>query len=38
VGGIRYDDAAGGLLFGIKAPDDDAVVKRTKLHGVLLSY
>ena len=38
LGGIRDDDAACGLLFGIEAPDDDAVVKRTKLHGVLLSY
>src|SRR5580704_3563811 len=38
LGGIRDDDAAFGLLFGIKAPDDNAVVKRTKLHGVLLSY
>src|SRR6266480_2703707 len=35
--GIGDDDAASGLLFGINALDDDAVVKRTKLHGVLLS-
>src|ERR1700733_14839335 len=38
LGGVRDDDAASGLLFGIEAPDDYAVVKRTKLHGVLLSY
>ena len=38
LGGIRDDDAAGGLLFGIDALDDDAVVKRTKLLGVLLRY
>ena len=36
--GVRDDDAAGGFLFGLDAPDDDAVVKRTKLHGVLLRY
>ena len=37
LGGVGNDDAAGGLLLGIDALDDDAVVKRTKLHGVLLS-
>src|SRR5215470_6676497 len=35
-GSVGNDDAAGGLLFGIDALDDNAVVKRTKLHGVLL--
>src|SRR5579871_643122 len=35
--GIRYDDAAGAPLLGIDALDDDSVVKRTKLHAVLLS-
>src|SRR5215813_8836116 len=35
--GVRDDDAAGALLLGIDALDDDAVVKRTKLHAVLLS-
>ena len=37
-GGIGNDDAAGALLLGIDALDDDAVVKRTEFHGVLLSY
>src|SRR5207245_9683419 len=36
LGGVGNDDAAGGLLFGIDALDDNAVVKRTKLHDVLL--
>src|SRR5262245_9416732 len=36
LGGVRYDDASGGLLLGVNALDDDAVVKRTKLHAVLL--
>src|SRR5262249_50178760 len=36
LGGIGNDDAAGGFLFGIDALDDNAVVKRTKLHDVLL--
>src|SRR2546426_11852388 len=36
LGGIGNDDAAGGLLFGIDALDDNTVVKRTKLHDVLL--
>src|SRR5262249_37650295 len=31
--GVGNDDAAGGLLIGGDALDDDAVVKRTKLHG-----
>src|ERR1700745_750167 len=35
-GGIGNDDAAGGLLFRVDALDDNAVVKRTKFHGVLL--
>jgi hypothetical protein len=35
--GVRDDDAAGALLLGIEALDDDAVVKRTKLHAVLLN-
>ena len=38
LGGVGNDDAAGGLLLGIDALDDDTVVKRTKFHGVLLSY
>src|SRR5262249_17759842 len=36
LGGVGNDDAASGLLFGINALDDYAVVKRTKLHDVLL--
>src|SRR6266699_3375959 len=36
LGGVGNDDAAGGLHFGIDALDDNAVVKRTKLHDVLL--
>src|SRR5690242_4365989 len=35
--GVGNDDAAGGLLLGVEALDDDAVVKRTELHAVLLS-
>ena len=38
LGGVGNDDAAGGLFLGIDALDDDAVVKRTELHGVLQSY
>jgi len=38
LGGIGNDDAAGGLLLGADALDDDTVVKRTKLHGVLLTH
>jgi hypothetical protein len=37
LGGVRDDDATGSLLLGIDALDDDAVVKRTELHAVLLS-
>src|SRR5262245_10376537 len=37
LGGVGDDDAAGGLLLGVNALDDDAVVKRTKLHGDLLT-
>src|SRR5436190_8761657 len=33
LGGVRNDDAAGGLLLGIDALDDDAVVKRAEFHG-----
>src|SRR6188474_3834069 len=33
LGGVGNDDAAGGLLLGIDALDDDAVVKRAELHG-----
>src|SRR5262245_21535766 len=33
LGGVGNDDAAGGLLLGIDALDDDAVVKRTEFHG-----
>src|SRR5262245_34867008 len=32
LGGVGDDDAAGGLLLGIDALDDDAIVKRTKFH------
>ena len=38
LGGIGNDDATGRFLLGIDALDDDAVVKRTEFHGVLLSY
>src|SRR5712691_11692478 len=38
LGSVGDDDTAGALLLGIDALDDDAVVKRTKLHAVLLSY
>src|SRR6516164_8707687 len=34
LGGVGYDDAAGGLFRGIDALDDDPVVKRAKLHGI----
>src|SRR5262249_38779333 len=37
LGGVRNDDAACGLLLGIDALDDDAVVKRTEFHAVLLT-
>ena len=33
LGGVGNDDAAGSLLLGIDALDDDAVVKRTEFHG-----
>ena len=33
LGGVGNDDAAGSLFLGIDALDDDAVVKRTELHG-----
>src|SRR5450631_4306315 len=35
LGGVRNDDAAGGLGLGVDALDDDAVVERTELHVVL---
>ena len=35
---VGNDDAAGGLLLGVDALDDDAVVKRAELHDVLLGY
>src|SRR4029079_10944772 len=35
LGGVGNDDAAGRLRLGVDALDDDAVVKRTKLHGIL---
>ena len=38
LGGIGNDDAAGGFLLGINAPDDNAVVKRAKLHGILPTH
>src|ERR1700683_1280217 len=34
LGCVRDNDAAGRLLLGIDALNDNAVVKRTKLHGV----
>src|SRR5260370_11979204 len=37
LGGVGNDDAAGGLLFGIDALDDNTAVKRTKLHHSLLN-
>src|ERR1700730_5511063 len=37
LGGVGNDDATGGLLFGIDALNDNTVVKRTKLHDVLLN-
>src|SRR5579883_1636499 len=36
LGSIRNDDAAGGAFLGIDALDDDAIVKRTKFHDLLL--
>src|SRR5215203_3297149 len=33
--GVWNDDAAGGLFLGVDALDDDAIVKRTELHGIL---
>src|SRR5687767_10816479 len=35
--GVRDDDSAGGLFLGGDALDDNAIVKRTKFHAVLLS-
>ena len=35
---IGNDDAAGRLLLGINAPDDNTVVKRAKLHGILPTH
>src|SRR5215203_904106 len=35
LGGVGNDDASGRLRLGVDALDDDAVVKRTKLHGIL---
>src|SRR6478752_10674133 len=35
LGGVGNDDAAGGLGFGVDALDDNAVVKRAELHGIL---
>src|SRR6266545_3664201 len=37
LGGVRDDDAAGGLRLGVNAANDHAVVKRTEFHcGILL--
>ncbi len=36
LGGVGNDDAALGLLFRVEAPDDHAIVQRTKLHEFLL--
>src|SRR5881275_95373 len=35
--GVRNDDAASCLLFGVDTLDHDAVVKRTEFHGILLN-
>ena len=37
-GGVRNDDAAGRLLIGLDALDDDPVMKRPKLHRILLDH
>jgi hypothetical protein len=34
--GIGDDDPALGLLFSLNAPNNDSVVQRTELHGILL--
>src|SRR5712671_5605088 len=36
LGGVRNDDAALGLFFGVDALDHDAVVERTEFHAILL--
>ena len=38
LGGIRNDDAALRLLFGVDAADHDAVVQGTKFHGGFLGH
>src|ERR1700753_1314848 len=38
LGTVRNDDAASCLLFGVAALDHNAVVKRTQVHAVLLSF
>ena len=37
LGGVGNDDAAGGLLFGLDAANDHAVVQGTEFHGCFLS-
>src|SRR5215204_208785 len=38
LGGVGNDDASGRLRLGVDALDDYAVVKRTKLHGILHKF
>src|ERR1700716_3605940 len=38
LGGVRNDNAASCLLFGVDALDHNAVVKRTEFHAILLGY
>src|ERR1700721_764230 len=38
LGTVRNDDAASCLLFGVDTLDHNAVVKRTEIHAVLLSF
>ncbi len=38
LGGVGNDDAAGGLLFGLDAADDHAVVQGTEFHGFSSSW
>src|SRR5215469_766820 len=37
LGGVGNDDAAGSFLFFFDAPDHDAVLERTEIHGVNLN-
>ena len=38
LGTVRNDDAASSLFLGVDALDHNAVVKRTEVHAVLLSF